>query len=318
VPKGTHVGKLSASAVPAESFLHYFAGGEQLSNFDSYSGTITSSAGPDTNLVLADCQNNSGVYIWLQGTYAGITVTLEGSADGGTTWNAVAAYPLNVPGAATSSMVLATNSFNHVYAMVGAAKKFRVRATAFTSGSLQVLMCAVTDADPILSSAATSTAAAALQDTTTNPTAGGSAAYDFMYNGTQWDRVRSNVGSIALDLTGARTVTGTGVTAVNYNHAGAIIGINVTGAPTGTSPTAVFKVQFSTDGGTNWADLDATNAATASITAAGQYYIKVYPGIPTVAAGSCNSPLPRTWRLAWTLGGTTPSFTFVSNVAYIL
>jgi len=283
-----------------------------LANFDTYSGTITANA----QTVVAECNNNSGVYIWLQGTYAGITLVFEGTADGGATWNAIGAYPVNGTGANVTTLTPATNAFVHYYAMVGAAKQFRVRSTAFTSGSMSVNLCAVTDADPVQSPAASITSPAAAADGLANPTTGQVGADTMYYNGASWDRARNNA-PIAIDLTAARTTSGTGVTGTNYNASGVFIGINVT-AVSGTTPTCVFKVQYSTDSGTNWVDLDATNAATASITATGQYYIKVYPGIPTVAAGSCNSPLPRTWRLAWTIGGTTPSFTFVSNAAYIL
>ena len=119
-----------------------------------------------------------------------------------------------------------------------------------------------------------------------------------------------------VDESAARTVTGIGSTAGNISARGALIAVDVT-ARSGTTPTLVCKVQGSVDGVT-WFDLDATNAATASITAVGHYVIKVYPGLPTVAAGSCNSPLPRMWRLAWTIGGTTPSFTFSTIASYLI
>jgi hypothetical protein len=118
-----------------------------------------------------------------------------------------------------------------------------------------------------------------------------------------------------IDSVTALTASAAGALAQNNRATGAFIQINVT-ARSGTSPTLVGKVQWSADG-TNWIDLDSTNAASASITAVGQYVIKVYPAIPTVAAGSCNSPLPRLWRMFYTIGGTTPSFDFTTTASYM-
>ena len=282
-----------------------------MSNFDTYSGVITANA----QSVLADCQNNSGVYVYLTGTHAGISIAFEGTADGGASWQTISAYPLHTQGGTATTAVLSTNSFTHWYAMVGAAKQFRVRSTAFTSGSLSVNMTAVNDADPVLSPPQSVTTPAALQDTTTNPTAGGSAAYDFYFNGTQWDRMRNNTTNTVVDTSAARTTTGNGATGINYNHDGAYVLVNVS-AVSGTTPTMTVRVQGTVDG-TNWFDLDATNASTPSITATGQYYIRMYPGYVN-AVGTANVALPRSWRLAWTIGGTTPSFTFSTAVSYVL
>ena len=87
---------------------------------------------------------------------------------------------------------------------------------------------------------------------------------------------------------------------------------------TGTTPTLTVRLQWSPDGGTTWLDLDTTNAQTASITGTGAFVLRVYPGIATAANAALNAPLPRTWRLAWTIGGTTPSFTFAAQASYIL
>lgn len=283
-----------------------------MSNFDTYSGTITGSA----QNVVADCQNNSGVYIWLQGTYAGITVVFEGTADGGTTWQAMGAYNVNTTGTTAQTVTPTANAFVHMYAMVGAAKQFRVRSTAFTSGSMQVNLAAVTDADPILAgSVPTSGASVALADAFANPTEAHQGSDGFLFNGSTWDRERGNVAPASMEATlSGKTANFKGATQTNYNAAGAIMQLNVSVA-TGT-PTLVAQVEYSIDG-TNWVVLDSVNAATQSITATGVYTIKVYPGIPTVAAGSCNSPLPRQWRLGYTIGGTTPSFTFATHVTYI-
>ena len=102
-----------------------------------------------------------------------------------------------------------------------------------------------------------------------------------------------------------------------------LIVINL-GAVTGTLPTGVFKIQGSADGGTTWLDLPL--ATTASLTVTGVYGIQIYPALtPTAGAATTgsiavvNSVLPRTWRVVWTLGGTTPSFTITNiQVNYLI
>lgn len=83
----------------------------------------------------------------------------------------------------------------------------------------------------------------------------------------------------------------------------------VASAASGTSPTCNAKLQWSPDGGVTWIDLDATNAITANLTAAGNVTCWAGPGLPVTAAKSANIPTPRLLRAAITIGGGTPSFT---------
>lgn len=123
--------------------------------------------------------------------------------------------------------------------------------------------------------------------------------------------------------TGAKTVTGNGATQTNTTAKGATIVINM-GAVTGTSPTFVAKIQGSADGGTTWVDLPG--ATTASLTATGVFGIQVCPGIAVTAGttvsgtlATANVALPRNWRVVWTIGGTTPSFTITNvQVTYLI
>ena len=76
----------------------------------------------------------------------------------------------------------------------------------------------------------------------------------------------------------------------------------------------------SVDGGTTFYDIPG--ATTASLTATGAFGIMVYPGIAVTAGttttgttATANMALPRTWRVVWTIGGTTPSFT-ITGVQY--
>ncbi len=158
--------------------------------------------------------------------------------------------------------------------------------------------------------------AAASADALANPTVTKLDALGLLFNGATWDRARNNA-AVAVETSAARTTTGVGTTQTNFNARGAFIWVNVT-AVTGTTPTLTVRVQWSPDGGTNWLDLDTTNAQTASITATGASVLRIYPGLTTAANAALNSPLPRTWRLAWTITGTTPSFTFAAQATYVL
>ena len=91
----------------------------------------------------------------------------------------------------------------------------------------------------------------------------------------------------------ARTVSGSGA-ALNVAQAerGATVIANVT-AVAGVSPSLVLALQESHDG-TTWANL----ATSPTITAAGVHRL------------AYNGPAGPFLRLAWTIGGTTPSFTF--------
>lgn len=123
--------------------------------------------------------------------------------------------------------------------------------------------------------------------------------------------------------TGAKVATGNGATLTNTTAKGAHVIVNM-GAVTGTLPTCVVKLQGSANSGTTWYDIP--NATTASLVATGVYGIMVYPGLTDVAGttttgttAQASSALPRTWRIVWTIGGTSPSFTFTNvQVSYLI
>jgi hypothetical protein len=93
----------------------------------------------------------------------------------------------------------------------------------------------------------------------------------------------------------ARTATGNSGPLSGYNgHQQAVIQINVT-ALAGTTPTLIVSVDDSVDG-TNFNSI----LATASITAVGITVLR----IPITTSFS------DLLRISWTVGGTTPSFTF--------
>jgi hypothetical protein len=118
------------------------------------------------------------------------------------------------------------------------------------------------------------------------------------------------------DVSAARTTTGNGATFLALNYKGGIFSIDISAA-TGTTPTLVVRLQGNVDG-TNWFDIDATNAITVSTGVTGTARFVVYPGITAAANASANTVLPMNLRFAWVIGGTTPSFTFGTHADLIL
>ena len=154
------------------------------------------------------------------------------------------------------------------------------------------------------------------------------ADYAYRFNGSTWDRARNNWNTTTGD-TGAKTATFNGATQTNYDARGVAI-LVVLGTVSGTTPTLNMQLQWSPDGGT-WLNY---GPPTGNLTTTGQTAaILVYPTNISQAAGATpanlatgaavtlavNAPLPRTWRLVYTIGGTTPSFAINGVlVSYIL
>lgn len=91
---------------------------------------------------------------------------------------------------------------------------------------------------------------------------------------------------------GARTTTGVG-TAFDTDQAQSLEGFLAVTAASGTTPTLDVRLETSVDGGTSYDTVGAFTQATA-ITTDNHVF----------------GPLGDTCRWAWTIGGTTPSFTF--------
>src|SRR4029077_1241528 len=140
------------------------------------------------------------------------------------------------------------------------------------------------------------------------------------YNGFSLDRNRCNY--ISAGDSGTHTVTFNGITQLTYEGLGGYICL-VVSAASGTTPTLSGQLQFSPDGnGTTWINL---GPASGSLTATGQTLVlAIFPCNWSATPGATpanlttgatlsvfiNAPLPRTFRLVYTICGTTPSFTF--------
>lgn len=102
--------------------------------------------------------------------------------------------------------------------------------------------------------------------------------------------------TVTVVPSGARTTTGTSA-AVLGADTGDVLSLQVNvSAASGTTPTLLLSVEWSIDG-TNWATLDGAAETFTSITTTANR-IKTFP----VKAPN--------YRVVWTIGGTTPSFTF--------
>lgn len=308
-------GRLKVSIAPADSVVT--------------AGSITANA----QTVAMDCARLSNISISMIGTsLVGHNATFEVSNNSTTgtdgTWYGVQVVRSNANTVEGTTGVLAATPVYMWQCNVGDYGWFRIRATAHTSGTAAyILSPSMMATEPIPASQVTGTqpvsgtvtadtelpAAAALADGAANATTPTAGAAQLFFNGTTWDRQRGNFNTTTGD-TGAKTATGNGATQTNYNAVGATVVFNI-GAVTGTTPTLVLKLQGSADGGTTWYDIPG--ASTASLTASGVTVLQLYPGLTPVANAALSAPLPRTWRVVWTIGGTTPSFTITNvQVAY--
>lgn len=157
-------------------------------------------------------------------------------------------------------------------------------------------------------------AAAALADGAANPTTASGGALASEFNGTTWDRQRGNT-SVSVEASSAKTASGNSAAALtNHSASGAILFVNVS-AVSGTTPTLVVRAQMQDPVGSGW--IDIPGAATASITGVSNVALAIYPGATVAANAAVSYPLPRVWRLAWTITGTTPSFTFSVGAQYV-
>lgn len=125
-----------------------------------------------------------------------------------------------------------------------------------------------------------------------------------LFNGTSFDRQRGNLDNISLAALSAASASGNSPDQTNFNGRGLKVVINIT-ALTGTSPTITFNVQGKDPVSGQYFNMLTSTA----LNATGLTVLSVYPAITTSANLAVSDILPRTWRLAWTIGGTTPAVT---------
>ena len=278
-------------------------------NLNPLTGVPT--AGSFVRLTLA---NQSTATIAVSGTYTGV-LSVQFTTDGGTTWVTYTnANLLTAEVGATKTATIASAAVGIFTMDCAGLSDIRVSSLAAVTGTAVITIKAVTGSQQVGFGEPLPAGANVIGNVGQNGT------WTAMIGNTaNTTPVLANplipVGTTTGDV-GAKTATGNGATQTNVNATGATILVNM-GAVTGTTPTAVLKLQGSTDAGTTWYDI--TGATTASLTVTGIYVIQVYPGLTAVAGtattGSVamiNGIIPRTWRVVWTIGGTTPSFTLTN------
>lgn len=250
------------------------------------------------------------------------TITFEATVDD-VNWIAVTAFNQNTGAAATTTTV------NGLF-LIGCAglSQVRARISAWTSGAITVKAKAISAGTGIsvLSGNTSSTQGTPAglagywpvritDGTNTMPTADapGRAFYSRITNGTVELLINSD-GTTVL-ASGALTTTTNGTDQINTNYRGVIWTMDIT-AVTGTTPTLDVKAQLKDPLSGKYVDIPST--AFAQKTATGTDTLCIYPGITTTANRQVSNVLPRTYRLVYTISGTTPSFTLSVGASYIL
>ena len=123
--------------------------------------------------------------------------------------------------------------------------------------------------------------------------------------------------TLELLASAVRTATTNTTDQVNFGYRGVLLIYNVT-AVVGT-PTLQCTVECKDPSGTS--DYIQLFAATANITATGEYIFQLYPAATAVADASpseaANRILPRTWRVTDVIAGTT-SLTYSLGASYLV
>ena len=213
------------------------------------------------------------------------TVVFEASLDGGLNYAPVMAIREDgTGGAQAEALSIAAASIRAYTVGLPGFSHFRVRASVFTSGSLAVYV----QQGPFL--------------VETSPTV------TMLGNGD------------TVVVRASAPLTATAQSAPQSTPAGAK-GVVLTSAVTavsGTTPAVTTQVQYQDPVSGAWVPL---TAATAAQNAVGTSTVIVYPGVATNPPGTgslaVSAPLPRSWRVAWTVTGTAPSLTLSVGASYI-
>lgn len=131
-----------------------------------------------------------------------------------------------------------------------------------------------------------------------------------LWNGTGFDRQRSNVDTGALITASGATTTQTGTDQTNYNGRGLKVVLNMTVVGTGS-------VTLSIQGKDSASGVYYTILTGAAVTTNSTTIYTVYPGITATANVSASDILPRTWRVLVTANNANPT-TYTVGASVIL
>ncbi len=136
---------------------------------------------------------------------------------------------------------------------------------------------------------------------------------NYGFNGTTYDRLRTNVDTAALQtLTTAAAGTTNSTDQVNYNGRGLQVGVNITAVSGGQTLTVNIQGK------------DAASAtyytllASAALGSVAFTQLTVYPGGLTTANVATPQPLPRVWRVQAVVAGAGTTVTATIGASVIL
>jgi len=143
--------------------------------------------------------------------------------------------------------------------------------------------------------------------------------YNMGFDGSRWNRWRNNT-EVTVVASGTRTASGTSADQTNFNARGVIIFLYVYAVSgsfaAGEGLKLHAEMKDATSGAYHW-----ITSEIGPYTTPGGWQILVYPGAPDTGGHfevENDVPLPRTWRVKWSITGTNPSFTFSIGASYIV
>lgn len=124
---------------------------------------------------------------------------------------------------------------------------------------------------------------------------------------------RENEDTAALVTLAAASAGGNSADQTNLVGRGVKLAIDIT-AITGTGPTLTVKIQGKDAASGKYYDI----LSSAALSAAGTTVLEVYPGIANAANAAQGVTLPKTWRVSYAIGGTTPAVTATVGASVIV
>jgi hypothetical protein len=122
-----------------------------------------------------------------------------------------------------------------------------------------------------------------------------------------------NQDNITVTTLTAASANGTSTDQTNFEGRGLKLVIDVT-AISGTSATLTVTIQGKDPVSGKYFNI----LVSAGLTATGTTVLTVYPGAAVSANVSANDILPKTWRVSYTITGTTPSVTATIGAVVII
>lgn len=107
----------------------------------------------------------------------------------------------------------------------------------------------------------------------------------------------------------ARTTSGQSSAIDNESAVGALFIVDVSSV-SGTSPTLDVSIEAQDPASGAW----VTIATMSTISTTGTNLLTIHPAVTESAGRKVSDVLPRRFRVAWTIAGTNPSFTFSVSV----